>query len=101
MKYFRTCATWGLAVVAIVLCPITLIFAIPLAIGIGLDVFDHFGKAPVALALCAPVAFTVLRRMSPRALVHQLSASPARSRQPLGGSAGLTAEPNYAPKSMS
>jgi uncharacterized membrane protein YvlD (DUF360 family) len=45
----RTCRRWGLAVLAILVSPIILIFSIPLMIGLGLDMFDLYGKAPIAL----------------------------------------------------
>ena len=48
MKRFRMYATWGVAVIAILLSPIILIFSIPLMIGIGLDIFDLYGEAPIA-----------------------------------------------------
>src|SRR5258708_4006279 len=68
----RTCTTWGLAVSAILLSPIIVIFLIPLTIGVGLDIFDLMGEVPFALALCAPAAFVLLRLVSPRALARQL-----------------------------
>ena len=93
MKRFRTYATWGLAVAAILLSPIFLIFAIVAAVGIGLDIFDICGEVPVALALCIPVAFLLLRRMPPR----QQIAAFLRSRLHLGHAAQI----GYAPKSTS
>jgi hypothetical protein len=66
MKRFRTYATWSLAVIAILLSPIFLIFAIIAAVGMGLDIFDLAGEGPVALALSAPVIFVLLRRGRPR-----------------------------------
>jgi cell shape-determining protein MreD len=62
MKRFRIYATWGLAVIAILLSPIFLIFAIVAAVGIGLDIFDLVGEGPVALAMSVPVLFVLLRR---------------------------------------
>jgi hypothetical protein len=50
------------------------IFLIPLTIGIGLDVFALAGETPFALALCAPLAFALLRLFSPRALTRHLTA---------------------------
>ena len=41
-----------------------------------------FGEAPFVLALCAPVAFVLLRMVSPRALARQLAAL-LRPRLPL------------------
>jgi len=64
------------------LSPIIVIFLIPLAIGIGLDIFDMFGQAPFAFALCAPVAFVLLRLVSARAVARQLAAL-LRPRLPL------------------
>jgi hypothetical protein len=96
MTNSRICTAWGLGVSAILLSPIIVIFLIPLMIGVGLDVFDLFGEAPFALALCAPVAFVLMRLVSPRALGRQLAAL-LRPRLPLYRSG----EVNYAPKSMS
>ena len=93
MKRFRTYATWGLAVAAILLSPIFLIFAIVAAVGIGLDVFDLVGKGPVVIALCIPVAFVLFRRFLPGRRIAML----LRSRLRLGH----TAEAGYAPKSIS
>ena len=92
MKRFRIYATWGLAVIAILLSPIFLIFAIVAAIGIGLDIFDLAGEGPVALALCVPVIFVLLRRVPGQRIRVFL-----RSRLHLGHAADL----NYAPKSIS
>ena len=92
MKHLRTYATWGLAVIAILLSPIFLIFAIIGAVGIGLDIFDLAGEGPVALALCVPVAFVLLRRV-PRQRIWVF----LRSRLHLGHAPEL----DYAPKSMS
>ena len=96
MDNARTFTIWGLAVSAFLLSPIIVIFLIPLAIGIGVDIFDLVGEVPFALALCAPVAFVLLRVISPRSLGHQLTAL-LRPRLPLGRSGEL----NYAPKSIS
>ncbi len=96
MDNARICTIWGLAFFAILLSPIVLIFAIPLAIGIGIDVFDLVGEAPLALALCAPAAFLLLRLVSPRAVARQLGVALLRSRLALDRSARL----NYAPKSI-
>ena len=74
MTEYPTSTAAGLTVSAILLCPIIVIFSIPLTIGIGLDVFELFGEAPFALALSTPLAFVLLRRFSPRALAQQLAA---------------------------
>ena len=74
MTNSRICAAWGLAGSAVLLSPIMVIFLIPLMIGIGLDIFDMFGEAPFVLALCTPLAFVLLRMVSPRALARQLAA---------------------------
>jgi hypothetical protein len=93
MMKSRTCAAWDLAAAIVLLSPIIVIFLIPLTIGCGLDVFDRCGEAPFALALCAPLAFVLLRLFSPRALtrdfaaLHRLSLSRSR-------------ELNYAPGSI-
>jgi hypothetical protein len=89
MKKVSACASWALVVAAISLSPIALIFGFPLAVGIGLDIFDRFGEAPFMLALCIPVAFALLRLLSPLAR-HWLAVLSARPHLPLG----RTAEPN-------
>ena len=90
MKHLRSCLTWGLAVAAILLSPIILIFSIPVAIGVGLDIF-HNGEAPLVLALCGPVAFVILRRMVPR--VPLRAVAPARRVTRRNRSAGAPARP--------
>ena len=92
----RICTAWGLAVSAVLLSPVIVIFLIPLTIGVGLDIFELVGEGPFALALCAPVAFVLLRLVSPRTLARQITAL-SRLRVPLRRPAEL----NYAPKSIS
>jgi len=67
MTNSRICTASDLAVSAIQLSPIIVIFSIPLTIAMGLDIFELFGEAPFALALSTPLAFVLLRRFSPRA----------------------------------
>ena len=55
----------------------------PGAVGIGLDIFDRYGEAPIVLALCAPVALVLLRLVSPRTLLRQFAAALLRPRLPL------------------
>jgi hypothetical protein len=75
MMPIRTCLGWGVSVAVILLGPIVVIFGIPLAAGIGLDVFDVAGGRPIALALCAPLAFILLHRAVTRVLAHRLAAT--------------------------
>jgi len=75
MNTVRTCTGWGLAVSAILLSPIVVIFLIPLAIGLGLDILDRVGEVPFALALCAPGAFVLLRLALSGALERLLTAT--------------------------
>jgi hypothetical protein len=83
MKKVSACASWALVVAAIFLSPIVLVFGLPLTVGIGLDIFDRFGEAPFVLALCVPIAFALLCRLSPLAR-HWLAVSFVRLRLPLG-----------------
>ncbi|MGC2411696.1 MAG: hypothetical protein WA459_03235 [Stellaceae bacterium] len=62
-------------------------------IGIALDIFGRFGEAPFALALCAPLAFILLRLLSPPALTRHFA---ARLRVSLTRSSEL----RYAPGSI-
>jgi len=71
MTHLRNGLTWGLVVFAVLISPIVLIFSIPLAVGVGLDIFDLAGEGPVALALCAPLALAVLWRSLPRETIAQ------------------------------
>ena len=61
MGNVRTSTGCGLAIAAILLSPIAVIFSIPLTIGIGLDIFDLIGEGPFMLALCAPAVFVLFR----------------------------------------
>ena len=72
MNNSRTFTVWSLAVAAILLSPILVIFSIPLMIGVGLDIFELVGVVPFALALFAPVALVLLRLLPLRALAHRL-----------------------------
>jgi hypothetical protein len=83
MNKVRNCTGWGLAVSAILLSPIIVIFFIPLTIGIGFDIFDLVGEAPFALALCAPAVYLLLRLVPHRAVAHRLAAAMSRPRLPL------------------
>ena len=60
MKHVRRCANWGLAIALIVMSPVVLIFGLPFAIGIGLDIIESAGEAPLVLALCLPVALVLV-----------------------------------------
>lgn len=84
MKHIPPCATWGLAGVALLLSPIIVIFAIPVAVGIGLDIFELAGEVPIALALCSPVAVALVRSVP----LTQTAAG-LRPRERLGNSPGL------------
>ena len=64
MKQISTWGYGGLAVLALILSPVVVILALPLAIGIGLDLFDAAGKGPIVVLLCVPLGVTVLRRLS-------------------------------------
>jgi len=65
MSDSRTFTARNLGVSTLLLSPLVVILSIPLAIGVGLDIFGRFGEAPYALLLCAPLAFVLLRRVSP------------------------------------
>ena len=64
MKHIRIWGCWGFAMFAVVLSPVVVILAVPVAIGVGLDVFDLAGETPIVLALCTPLAIILLRRLS-------------------------------------
>ena len=78
MNNSRTYTNWGLAVLAILLSPIIVIFTVPLAIGVGFDVLDSCGETPFAIALLAPVAFVLARVLSPLHVLRHLAAALTR-----------------------
>ncbi len=78
MDNARTRTNWGLAVLAILLSPIVVIFTVPLAIGIGFDILDCCGEAPFALLLFAPVAYVLLRLVSPLHVLRHLASALSR-----------------------
>jgi hypothetical protein len=63
MKNFCTYLCWGLAMVAIICSPVAVILAVPLAIGLGLDIFDLGGETPIVFLLCAPLAIVLPPRL--------------------------------------
>ena len=58
-------ANAGLAVAAVLLSPIALIFSVPLLVGIGLDIIGLLGEASLAAVLCAPAVFLVFYCLRP------------------------------------
>ena len=93
MKHVHIGPTLGLSIAAVILSPIVLIFSVPLAVGIGLDLFDWVGEMPMALALCGPGVFLLLRWVLPSPPARWFATVPARSRLPLGRAGEL----DYAP----
>ena len=96
MNNTRTFTVLSLAIAAILLSPIFVIFSTPLMIGVGLDIFELVGVVPFALALFTPVALVLLRLLPLRAVARRLAVV-LRPRLPLDRSGEL----NYAPKSIS
>ena len=78
MNNARIYTNWGLAGLALLLSPILVIFAVPLAIGIGFDILDSCGEAPFALLLLAPVAYVLVRLLSPLHVLRHLAAIVSR-----------------------
>jgi len=79
MNNARIYTNWGLAGLIVLFSPIVVIFAVPLAIGIGFDILDSCGEAPLALALFAPVAFVLVRLLSPLHMLRHLAAALSRA----------------------
>lgn len=67
---------WSLLIFAVVLSPVALILAVPVAIGFGLDVFDLASEQLMVAVLCAPLALALLwwliARSSPRRVISWL-----------------------------
>jgi hypothetical protein len=78
--------------VVLLLSPVFVIFAAPLAIGIGLDIFEVAGKAAMVAVLAGPVAAVLLGRLL-RAPARHLVAAWLRPPLPLGQASRL----DYAP----
>ena len=98
MKIVAHCAVWLLAFCAVLISPVILIFAVPLAIGIGADIV-HYGAGPVAaVAMAATLASLMLWKPPVRALVRNLirpvppldGSRPAAARAPVPQTAKLT-----------
>lgn len=51
---------WSLVIFTVVLSPVALILAVPVAIGFGLDVFDLASEKMMVAVLCAPLALGLL-----------------------------------------
>lgn len=65
MNVVRYCAGWGVAIAMLLLSPVVVIFSIPVAIGLGLDLFEMFGETPFVLAAGLPFAWIVLGKTLP------------------------------------
>jgi hypothetical protein len=78
MNNARIYTNWGLAGLFVLVSPIVVIFAVPLAIGIGFDILKTIGEVPIALALFAPVAYVLVRLLSPLHLLRHLAAALTR-----------------------
>ena len=99
MKIVAHCAVWILAFCAVLVSPVVLIFAVPLAIGLGTD-FVQAGAAPLAAVFIAStVALFGLRKAPVRASAKALLHSAA----PLGAGKRLVTAPasHHAAKSIS
>jgi hypothetical protein len=76
MKQASDWTRWSLLIFALVLSPVALILAVPVAIGFGLDVFSLAGERTMAAVLCAPLAVGLLwwliARMMPRRVIAWL-----------------------------
>jgi hypothetical protein len=57
MKQLGDWTCWSFLIFAVVLSPVALILAVPVAIGFGLDVFDLASEPMMVTVLCAPFAF--------------------------------------------
>ena len=66
MKHVDDWACWSLLIFAIVLSPVALIVAVPVAIGFGLDVFDLAGEKTMAVMLCTPFALGLVWQLFAR-----------------------------------
>ena len=75
-----------------ILSPILVILAVPLGIGIGLDVFDAVGKTPIVLALCVPLAIVALRHL-PAGAIPRGAVARLRARLHLGHAIDLIQAP--------
>jgi hypothetical protein len=70
------------AIVLLLLIPIVLVFGVLAALGSGFDIFEY-GEAPLALALCAPTLFVLLRYLGAGSRPQTRDASPP-AEAPLG-----------------
>lgn len=69
----------GAGTAAVLISPVLMIAALVLAVAVGHDLFRFAGEAPIALGLCAPAAYAVVRWLVPR-----LGAWLAESEMPAG-----------------
>lgn len=60
MKQIGHWTCWSCLIFAIVLSPVALILAVPVAIGFGLDVFDLASEPMMVTVLCAPLGLGLL-----------------------------------------
>ena len=59
-------AVGGNGTAAVLISPVLMIIALVFAVAVGHDLFHFAGEAPIALGLCAPAAYLVVRLLVPR-----------------------------------
>jgi hypothetical protein len=73
MKLGKAHVSHGFGAAVILLSPIALIGTVLIAIAVGHDLIYFAGETPIALALCAPAAYLVMRCAAPSVRARLLS----------------------------
>ena len=73
MKLGNTYVSRGFGTAVILLSPLWFIGTVLMAIAVGHDLFHFSGELPIALALCAPAVYLVVRWAAPAARARLLA----------------------------
>ena len=74
MKLGKVYVSRGFGTAVILLSPLWFIGTVLMAIAVGHDIFHFTGELPIALGLCAPAVYLVVRWAAPAARARLLAA---------------------------
>jgi hypothetical protein len=97
MKIVAHCAVWTLAFCGVLVSPVILIFAVPLAIGVGIDIAEWSATPLAAVFVVGSAALLTLCKAPVRGSIKTLVRPAAPTRKPISASAA----PRHAAKSIS
>ena len=97
MKIVAHCAVWSLAFCGVLVSPVILIFAVPFAIGVGIDIVESSAALLTAVFVVSSAALLTFCKAPVRASIKAL----VRPAAPVGQKPLASSVPRHAAKSIS